>query len=85
MATWDCVAWGEKGREIGVLCFVGGEQGRQRRCPDLETCKAVMTGERQRVYARIQELAASGIDPFWEEFAEHFPSPDGLLYGESEE
>ncbi len=75
---WDCEAYGPGGREVGALCFFGGAG--QRHCATAAECHLLMTGERQRVYDRIRDLAAAG-DPVGVDLAETFTSPDELLGG----
>lgn len=78
-AAWDCGAYGAEGREVGALCFFSPELG-ERDCRSADQCAERMTGERQRVYGRIGEMAAAG-DPTGEFLAEAFGSPDDLLGG----
>jgi hypothetical protein len=82
-AEWDCEAYGAKGTEIGVLCFVGPDAGRQRRCPSRDACRSVMWVERRRVFAKITELAAAG-DELGVILAGEFSSPDQLLGGSAD-
>lgn len=77
---WDCDAYGPKGREIGALCFIAGQLG-TRTCASAAACRQVMNAERQRVFARIRELAAAG-DPVFTDLAEAFPDPGMLLGGD---
>ncbi len=75
---FDCEAYGPEGRRMNALCFVA-EPGR-RACVSQDECHKVMTAERQRVYARIQEGAAAG-DPDMAYLAGEFTSPEQLLGG----
>ncbi len=78
-ADWDCVAYGPEGREVGALCFLAR---RERICVTLDDCRAAMTAERQRVFARINELAASG-EKTAQYLAAEFATPDRLLNAEN--
>lgn len=78
---WDCEAYGPRGTEVGALCFIALEGGRLCRSP--EHCRDVMQEERQRMFNRIQRLAAAGISDFVYLAAE-FPTPDTLLGGGKE-
>jgi hypothetical protein len=78
---FDCTAYGPEGRDLGALCFFSGELG-SRACADLAECRERMAAERQRVFARIQELAADG-DETGIYLAEQFTSPEDLLGGET--
>jgi hypothetical protein len=77
---WDCSAYGPGAAEVGALCFLAGDR---RVCADLGECKRVMTSERQRVFARISELAAAG-DQVAIYIAAEFTHPDQLLNPASE-
>jgi hypothetical protein len=79
---WICEAYNEGAAEHGALCFVAAELG-TRLCPSQTRCKAVMVAERQRIYGRIQELAAAG-DTAAIFLAAEFTSPDQLLGGDGE-
>jgi len=78
---FDCTAYGPEGREFGALCFTS-ELG-QRACPSLAACHLVMTGERQRVFSRISEMAAGG-DPVGVFLADEFPEPGQILNGDDD-
>jgi hypothetical protein len=75
---WDCEAYGPEGIDVGALCFLA-EQG-ERACVSRVMCRLVVTGERQRMFSRIQELAAQG-DETGTYLAGEFTSPDQLLGG----
>lgn len=75
---WDCEAYGPEGIDVGALCFLA-EQG-HRACASKVECRIVMTEQRQRVFNRIQELAATG-NPDFIYLAGEFTSPDQLLGG----
>jgi hypothetical protein len=75
---WDCDAYGPGGRAAGALCFFA--RAGERKCPSAETCVEAMTGERQRVWQRIQDHAAAG-DSFAADLAAMFPTPDTILGG----
>jgi hypothetical protein len=77
---FNCTAYGPEGRDLGALCFFSGELG-SRACADLAECRERMAAERQRVFARIQELAADG-DEVGIYLAGEFTSPEDLLGGE---
>jgi hypothetical protein len=77
--AWDCEAYGPEPAEIGAICFVSGELGK-RVCTDAAECHRAMAAERQRVFRRINELAATGnADMAY--LAEEFTSPEQLLGG----
>lgn len=78
---WACEAYGAEGAGVGALCFAAAP-GR-RVCDSQQVCARVMGAERQRVFDRIQELAARG-DPDAQYLAGEFPSPEGLLGGNPE-
>lgn len=83
MTAFDCDAYGREGREFGAVCFFGGEL-QERACADAAECRQRMAGERQRVFARIQELAADG-DETGIYLADQFASPEDLLGGSEDE
>jgi hypothetical protein len=68
---WCCSAYGP---EVPVACFFEAQSA----CASLDECHRRMKAERQRVFHRINELAAGG-DPFWANLEQEFPSPSGLL------
>jgi len=76
---FDCEAYGPA-PEMGVaaLCFFANPGSRV--CAGPSVCHTRMTAERQRVFARIQEMAAAG-DPDGAYLAGEFTSPDQLLGG----
>lgn len=78
-AAWDCEAYGPEGTKIGALCFVAGELG-ERVCGTAGECSGRVGGERQRVFRRINELAATGR-PDFEYLAAAFPTPEHMLSG----
>lgn len=80
MTAFDCTAYGPDGAIFGALCFFSGELG-SRACADAAECRQRMAAERQRVFARIQELAADG-DEVGIYLAGEFTSPEDLLGGE---
>lgn len=75
---WHCTAYGP---DVPALCFF--EQVSEP-CPDLGTCRERMRGERQRVYRRMNELAAHG-DQVMSDLVDDFASPDALLNAEHTE
>lgn len=75
------VAYGHEGRAVGALCFFA-ESG-QRDCASLHECRRRMTAERQRVFRRINEMAAHG-DKLGEHLASEFSHPAQVLDGETE-
>jgi hypothetical protein len=79
---FSCGAYGPEGAEFGALCFVSGVAG-TRVCGDQGECRRVMAAERQRVFRRIGELAASGNETAAFLEAE-FSSPEQLLGGGQE-
>lgn len=79
MSAWACEAYGPEGAGYGALCFLSGEIG-IRLCESAGDCRLVMTAERQRVFQRIQELAAQG-DETAACLAGEFAGPEQLLGG----
>jgi hypothetical protein len=79
---WDCEAYGPDVREGGAVCFISGELG-QRVCAHQAECHEVMTAERQRVFRRMSELAASG-DPTMAYLEGEFSRPEQILGGGQE-
>ena len=79
MSEWDCDAYGPDLREHGALCFVSGELGK-RVCDSRDECRETMAAERQRVFRRINELAAHG-HPDMADLAETFTDPQQILGG----
>lgn len=79
---WDCEAYGPEGIRIGAMCFFGPEMG-ERECASVQICHLRMIVERQRIYERIQEMAAEG-DPVGEYLAGEFTSPEQILGGAEE-
>ena len=75
---WFCVAYGP---ELPESCFF--EQAGPA-CVDLGQCEQRMKVERQRVFRRMQELAAHG-DPVWADLADEFASPEDLLDADPDE
>jgi hypothetical protein len=78
--TFDCEAYGEGSRELGIGCFVGRPGGAFAPCREAEHCRERLTRARQRLYRLIQQRAAAG-DTMAIEFAAMFPTPDHLLGG----
>lgn len=76
---WDCEAYGPEAAEVGALCFVSGKTG-ERVCANLDECHEVMAAERQRVFRRINELAAGG-DEAGIYLSGEFAGPEQLLGG----
>ncbi len=75
---WECGAYGPGGLAIGALCHIAARY--ERICGSPLICHVVMTGERERVFALIQEKAAAG-DPDFILLAAHFTAPEMLLGG----
>jgi hypothetical protein len=75
--TWPCAAYGPEGHDAGAWCFLSAES-RTRVCGSQGECQQQMAGERQRVFRRINELAAAGGEDFGY-LAEEFASPQQLL------
>ncbi|HWD80118.1 MAG TPA: hypothetical protein VG497_14580 [Kribbella sp.] len=72
---WDCDAYGpDLPPGLGDLCFYDQIE----RCTSEAQCHLRMAGERQRVFRRINELAAAG-DPTGEFLAGEFTNPSQLL------
>ena len=78
-SEWDCDAYGADGAEVGALCFRASELG-ARVCGGQAECRVFLFWERRRVFARIQDGAATG-DPDMVALAAAFASPDELLGG----
>jgi hypothetical protein len=78
LVTWPCEAYGPEGPEFGAVCFIGDLN--RRVCESSAECHATVQRERERVYGRLQELAATG-DPGFVALAAEFTSPDQLLNG----
>lgn len=77
--SWDCEAYGQEAAAVGALCFVSGDLGK-RVCADRDECHAVMAAARQRVFRRINELAARGHQEA-AYLAGEFTNPGQLLGG----
>ncbi len=75
---WDCEGQPPGGSAIGALCFIA-ELG-VRVCDSPAACARAMTAARQRLYARISELAAAG-DPVGAYLEQEFPGPPALWAG----
>jgi hypothetical protein len=80
--NWPCEAYGPDGLLLGVLCFIAAGFG-ARWCGSPSECSRVMAEERERVYARISELAAAGY-PDFVFLAGEFAGPEDLLNGKGE-
>jgi hypothetical protein len=76
--SWDCEAYGPKGREVGATCFFAPSG--QRTCASLTVCHERMSAERQRVWQHIQDGAARG-DPDMVYLASEFTAAEQLLGG----
>lgn len=76
--TWDCEAYGSEGTAIGVLCFFS-DHG-ERTCADQDECHRAMAAERQRVFRRMNELAAAG-DEAGTLLSEEITHPEQMLGG----
>lgn len=76
--TWNCEAYGDDGPTVGALCFFA-DVG-QRTCTTHAQCRELLVAERQRVWQRMQELAAAG-DQAGEHLAEEFTHPEQMLGG----
>lgn len=81
--SWHCEAYGPEGAEIGARCFVAGEL-HERVCADRDVCHRTMVAQRQRVFRRMNELAASG-SPWAADLAQEFASPERILGGGDED
>lgn len=79
MTAWACEAYGPDGEAVGALCFVSDQD--QRSCASPAACHVTMTAERQRLWQRLQLLAATG-DDVARELLTDFTSPEQLLGGE---
>jgi hypothetical protein len=77
---WDCEAYGpDLPSELGHLCFYDEIEP----CASQAQCHTRMAGERQRVFRRINELAAAG-DPTGQLLADEFTNPSQLLNADEE-
>lgn len=76
--VFDCEAYGPDVAPLGVLCFFAGTGARA--CSSAAVCHQAMAAERERVFARIGELAATG-DPDFTYLAGEFTDPRQLLGG----
>jgi len=76
---WYCEAYGPRAPKAEKLCFVSGDSG-ARACASPQMCRETMAAERQRVWQRINELAAGG-DPVGAYLAEEFTDPGQILGG----
>ena len=78
-SDWVCEAYGPEGVEVGAVCFFGpNPHGRD--CTTEQQCRTRLTAERQRVFARINEMAAQG-DPVGLDLAAEITHPEQLLGG----
>lgn len=75
---WYCEAYGPRAPKAEALCFVSGDSG-ARVCASPQVCSETMAAERQRVWQRINEMAADG-DPTGEFLAGEFTDP-GQIFG----
>jgi hypothetical protein len=76
---WYCEAYGPRAPKAETLCFIAPGPV-PRACASPETCRETMAAERQRVWRRINEMAASG-DPDGEFLAGEFTDPAQILGG----
>lgn len=76
--SWFCDAYGQAGEKVGAVCFFGSRGVRD--CASYGECLDRMRSERQRTFARINELAAAG-DEDMAYLAEVFTTPEQLLGG----
>jgi hypothetical protein len=76
--VFDCEAYGPDVAPLGVLCFFAGTGARA--CSSAAVCHQAMAAERERVFARIGELAAED-DPVSAFLAGEFTDPRQLLGG----
>lgn len=72
---WVCEVYGEAGESIGAVCFFAFDP-----CLNLRECHKRMTATRQKIWSRIQELAAAG-DLTGVYLAGEISSPDEILNG----
>lgn len=79
MTDWDCDAYGPDQKAAGARCFFAGRGNRL--CCTQDECRTRMAAERERLFARIHELAADG-DPTWTYLAGEITRPEQLLGGE---
>src|SRR3954451_2044649 len=70
-ADWPCSAYGPEGLAAGARCFRSAEPG-EWVCSSRAVCEDFMAAERQRVFRRINELAATG-DPDFADLDAAFP------------
>lgn len=72
---WHCEAYGPEAAAVGVRCYFESARGA---CALPSECAHNMATERQRVFARINELAAAG-DETGAYLSGEFTNPDQLL------
>jgi hypothetical protein len=77
-ADWDCEAYGPEGREHDALCFFA--DAGQRGCLTQAVCRQLMAYERQRLFRRMNEMAAHGNETA-AFLAEEFARPEQILGG----
>ncbi len=79
---WDCEAYGPPAREAGTLCFFAPLG--KRECISRAVCSVAIAAERQRVFRRMNEMAAHG-DEAGAFLAETFTNPEQILGGGDED
>lgn len=75
---WACSAYGLAGESIGARCFFP-RTGEPRTCMSEAECGSRLTSERQRIFRRLNELAAGGKDETFTRVSQEIASPDDLL------
>jgi hypothetical protein len=78
--AWDCEAYGPDLPKDLASCFFE----KVRHCDSLAECSARLESERQRMFQRINELAAAG-DPDFAFLEGEFTNPEQLLGGDASE
>ena len=81
MPEWDCEAYGSgMPAEIGARCFVA--PAHERTCASRDECGRTVQAHRQRMFHRMNELAAAG-DQVGTYLADQITSPDQIFNGDA--
>ena len=77
---WHCEAYGpDMPAEIGARCFVAPQH--TRACATRDECGRTVAAQRQRMFHRMNELAAAG-DQVGTYLADQVTSPDQIFNGD---
>lgn len=76
---WLCEAYTPEAHDEGAWCFLVSGSLHTRVCGTADVCSARLTYERQRVFQRINELAAATDCPQMAYLANKITSPLDLL------